>query len=66
MPHDPVNLQHAFISDRDLGDETEPGAPSVSEPAPSSGEERVGMNGNGSRSSYSALARNRAPFPAGF
>ena len=76
MPHDETDIQHAFISDRDPGDETDSrhslidgnvgarsglGAPSSPSPA-SRDEERVGLKANGS----STLARNRAPFPSGF
>jgi hypothetical protein len=72
MPHDSRNLQ-PFISDCDPGDETdtrEPSAasaPSLSEPALNDAGERLASPPNGnSRNGTSALARNRAPFPAGF
>jgi len=63
MPHD-SSVPRPFISDCDPGDETDAlAAPSFSEPPPGGSEEKVG---NGSSNGQSALARNRAPFPAGF
>ena len=73
MPHD-SSVPRPFISDCDPGDETDvqaahsgnSGAPYFSEPPRSDGEKRVGIETNGSSNGHSALARNRAPFPAGF
>ena len=68
MPYD-SSISRSFISDCDPGDETDAlVAPALSEPARvaglgSPGEESVG---NGSSNGHSALARIRAPFPAGF
>ena len=58
MPHD-SSVPRPFISDCDPGDESDLAAQSVSEPSPS-------VEENGSSNRHSALARNRAPFPAGF
>ena len=62
MPHD-SSVTRPFISDCDPGDETDTAAQSVSEPPRSDGEKRIA---NSSSNGHSALARNRAPFPAGF